>query len=215
MGDNMRSRLQAAVAAAVTDAARAAGGAAAVHSYWGATLYHPADLPSAAAFRAALGAKPLRSNVKAGCLHAHAGTCYVCRGQARYMRDMRIACICHDGHCCDRPMDAPSSFVCQKSALSCEAVGQEEPVARPKGRGASAIAMASDAAPDARPERAERLGWLTESSVQPRKRRAIEGTPPSTASAVEVFCQYTAVKQSAGDFMRQWRAHQLTSESNP
>ena len=26
-----------------------------------------------------------------------------------------------------------------------------------------------------KPDRAERLGWLTESSVQPRKRRAIEG----------------------------------------
>jgi hypothetical protein len=49
--------------------------------------------------------------------------------------------------------------------------------------------MASDAAPDARPERAERLGWLTESSMQPRKRRAIEGAPPCTASAVDAFCQ--------------------------
>jgi len=66
MGDNVRSRLQADVAAAVTEAARAAGGAAAVHSYWRTTLYHPADLPSAAAFRAALGAKPLRSKAAGG-----------------------------------------------------------------------------------------------------------------------------------------------------
>jgi hypothetical protein len=66
MGANVCPRLQAAVAAAVTEAAHAAEGAAAVHSYWGATLYHPADLPSAAAFRAALGAKPLRSQAAGG-----------------------------------------------------------------------------------------------------------------------------------------------------
>ena len=41
----------------------------------------------------------------------------------------------------------------------------------------SAVQMASDAGPgpSGRPDRVEGMGWLTESSVQPRKRRAIEG----------------------------------------
>ncbi|KAK9834155.1 hypothetical protein WJX81_003482 [Elliptochloris bilobata] len=42
----------------------------------------------------------------------------------------------------------------------------------------------AQAAPSERPERAERLGWLTESSVQPRKRRAIEGV--GTAGLVDL-----------------------------
>ena len=49
------------MAAALAEAAAAAGATSAVHACWGATLYHPADLPSATQFREAAGAKPPRA----------------------------------------------------------------------------------------------------------------------------------------------------------
>ena len=49
------------MAAALAEAAAAAGATSAVHALWGATLYHPADLPSARQFRAAMGAQPARA----------------------------------------------------------------------------------------------------------------------------------------------------------
>ena len=58
--------MQEAVAAALEEAASAAGASSAVHAFWGATLYHPADLPSAGQFRAAAGAKPLQAQATTG-----------------------------------------------------------------------------------------------------------------------------------------------------
>ncbi|KAK9834164.1 hypothetical protein WJX81_004377 [Elliptochloris bilobata] len=54
-------RAEEAVAAALEEAASAVGATCAVHAFWGATLYRPQDLPSAAQFRAAAGAKPLQA----------------------------------------------------------------------------------------------------------------------------------------------------------
>lgn len=51
--------------------------------------------------------------------------------------------------------------------------------------------MASDAGPSGRPDRVEGMGWLTESSVQPRKRRAIEGAG-SVPDSLSWWCSGTS-----------------------
>lgn len=58
--------VQEAVAAAMEEAASAAGASSALHAFWGATSYHPEDLPSAGQFRTAAGAKPLQAQASSG-----------------------------------------------------------------------------------------------------------------------------------------------------
>ncbi len=58
--------VQEAVAAAMEEAASAAGASSALHAFWGATLYHPEDLPSAGQFRTAAGAKSLQAQASSG-----------------------------------------------------------------------------------------------------------------------------------------------------
>ena len=79
--------VQEAVAAALAEAAAAAGATSAVHAYWDATLYHPADLPSARQFRAASGAKPARaprgSDARSGAAAAGSALDPACGGNER------------------------------------------------------------------------------------------------------------------------------------
>lgn len=75
------------MAAALAEAAAAAGATSAVHAFWGATLYHPADLPSARQFRAAAGAKPARaprgSDAKSGAAAADGALDPACGGSEK------------------------------------------------------------------------------------------------------------------------------------
>lgn len=48
------------------EAASAAGASSALHAFWGATSYHPEDLPSAGQFRTAAVAKPLQAQASSG-----------------------------------------------------------------------------------------------------------------------------------------------------